>query len=236
MHALRRVISYLGPYWLTATGAVISLLLVTAANLVVPQLIRQVIDNGITAGNMTVIIWGAVGLIVAAAVRGLFNFTQGYWSERASQNAAFDVRNALFNKIQSLSFSYHDRAQTGQLMIRLTSDVEMVRQFTGMGLFQFINGLIMLFGSATLILLMNWRLALIALATIPLLVIVFARFFSAVRPLFEQIQARLGKLNTVLQENLAGVRVVMAFVREPFEAARFRAANQEYLAINIQAM
>jgi ATP-binding cassette, subfamily B, multidrug efflux pump len=235
MHALRRAINYLGPYWLTASGAVVSLLLVTAANLVIPQLIRQVIDNGISAGQMRVILWGAAGLVLAAAVRGLFNFTQGYWSERASQNAAFDVRNDLFNKIQSLSFSYHDRAQTGQLMTRLTSDVEMVRQFTGMGLFQFINGLIMLFGSATLILLMNWRLALIALATIPLLVIVFGRFFSAVRPLFEQIQARLGKLNTVLQENLAGVRVVQAFVREPFEAARFRAANQEYLTINIQA-
>ncbi len=236
MPSLRRATRYLGPYWLTALGAVISLLLVTAANLVIPQLIRQVIDNGISAGSMPVVLWGAAGLVLAAAVRGLFNFTQGYWSERASQNAAFDVRNDLFNKIQSLSFSYHDRAQTGQLMTRLTSDVEMVRQFTGMGLFQFVNGLIMLFGSATLILLMNWRLALIALATIPLLVMVFARFFSAVRPLFEQIQARLGKLNTVLQENLAGVRVVMAFVREPFEAARFRVANQEYLTINIQAM
>src|SRR5512136_201513 len=159
MHALRRVISYLGPYWLTATGAVISLLLVTAANLAVPQLIRQVIDNGITASNMTIVIWGALGLVGAAAVRGLFNFTQGYWSERASQNAAFDVRNALFDKIQSLSFSYHDRAQTGQLMTRLTSDVEMVRQFTGMGLFQFVNALIMLFGSVALLFMMNWELA-----------------------------------------------------------------------------
>jgi ATP-binding cassette subfamily B multidrug efflux pump len=236
MHSLRRAISYLGPYWLIAVGAVASLLLVTAANLVIPQIIRWVIDYGITPGHMTVIAAGGLGLIGVAVVRGVFNFTQGYWSEKASQNVAFDVRNALFDKIQSLSFSYHDRAQTGQLMTRLTSDVEMVRQFTGMGLFQFINALIMILGSAVLLLLMNWRLALIALATIPLLLLLIGRFMMTVRPLFEHVQARLGALNTVLQENLAGVRVVKAFAREPFEASRFQTANQAYLEINLQTV
>jgi len=236
MHSLRRAISYLGPYWLIAVGAVTSLLLVTAANLVIPQIIRWVIDYGITPGYMTVIAAGGLGLIGLAVVRGVFNFTQGYWSEKASQNVAFDVRNALFDKIQSLSFSYHDRAQTGQLMTRLTSDVEMVRQFTGMGLFQFINALIMILGSAVLLLLMNWRLALIALATIPLLLLLIGRFMMTVRPLFEHVQARLGALNTVLQENLAGVRVVKAFAREPFEASRFQTANQAYLETNLQTV
>jgi len=233
---LRRAISYLRPYWLTALGAIGSLLLVTAANLLIPQVIRWVIDSGITPGDMQVILWGALGLVGVAVVRGIFNFTQGFWSEKASQNVAFDVRNALFDKIQSLSFSYHDRAQTGQLMTRLTSDVEMVRQFTGMGLFQFINAVIMLLGSAVFLLLMNWRLALIALATIPLMLLLIGRFIMTVRPLFEQVQARLGALNTVLQENLAGVRVVKAFVREPFEASRFQTANQAYLETNLQTV
>jgi ATP-binding cassette subfamily B multidrug efflux pump len=236
MSSLRRAISYLRPYWLTAVGAVASLILVTAANLVIPQLIRWVIDSGITPRSMSTILWGAVGLVGAAVVRGIFNFTQGYWSEKASQNVAFDVRNHLFDKIQSLSFSYHDRAQTGQLMTRLTSDVEMVRQFTGMGLFQFINAIVMLFGSAVLLLLMNWQLALITMATIPLMLVLIVRFLVAVRPLFQQVQARLGALNTVLQENLAGIRVVKAFVREPFEADRFHAANQEYLKTNLQTV
>lgn len=236
MRSLRRAIRYLGPYWLIAVGAVASLILVTAANLIIPQLIRWVIDSGISPGNMQIILWGAFGLVAVAAVRGLFNFSQGYWSEKASQNVAFDVRNNLFNKIHDLSFSYHDRAQTGQLMTRLTSDVEQVRQFTGMGLFQFINALIMLFGSATLLLVMNWRLALVAMGTIPLMSILIVRFLTAVRPLFEQVQARLGTLNTVLQENLAGVRVVKAFAREPFETSRFYAANQNYLSINLQTV
>jgi ATP-binding cassette subfamily B protein len=236
MHSLGRAISYLRPHWLTAVGAVVSLILVTAGNLAIPQLIRWVIDKGITLGQMQAIMWGAAGLVGVAVVRGLFNFTQGYWSEKASQSVAFDVRNALFDKIQSLSFSYHDRAQTGQLMTRLTSDVEMVRQFTGMGLFQFINALIMLFGSAALLLIMNWRLALVALATIPLMLLIIGRFMMVIRPLFEQVQARLGTLNTVLQENLAGVRVVKAFAREPFEADRFRTANQAYFKINLQTV
>jgi ATP-binding cassette subfamily B multidrug efflux pump len=236
MRSLRRAIGYLGPYWLIAVGAVASLALVTAANLVTPLLIRYVIDDGITPGSASAILWGALGLVGVALVRGLFNFTQGYWSEKASQNVAFDVRNRLFDKIQSLSFSYHDRAQTGQLMTRLTSDVEMVRQFTGMGLFQFINALIMLFGSATLLLVMNWRLALIVLATIPFMLLLVGRFLMTIRPLFERVQARLGALNTILQENLAGVRVVKAFAREPFEASRFYDANQAYLKINLQTV
>ncbi len=236
MPSLRRSISYLRPYWLIAVGAIASLLLVTAANLAIPQIIRWVIDYGITPGNMQVIILSGLGLVGLALIRGVFNFTQSYWSEKASQNVAFDVRNDLFDKIQSLSFSYHDRAQTGQLMTRLTSDVEMVRQFTGMGLFQFINAIIMMLGSATLMFLLNRRLALIVLATIPLMFVLIGRFLVTVRPLFEQVQARLGALNTVLQENLAGVRVIKAFAREPFEADRFQAANQAYLKINLQTV
>lgn len=233
MPYLSRALSYLKLYRLTALGAILSLLLVTAGNLVIPQLLRWVIDQGITPGHMPTIVWGALGLVLVAAIRGIFNFTQGYWSEKASQHVAFDVRNDLFDKIQSLSFSYHDRAQTGQLMTRLTSDVEMVRQFTGMGLFQFINALAMLLGSAAFLLIMNWKLALVALATIPLMLLLIGRFISSVRPLFEQVQARLGALNTVLQENLAGVRVVKAFAREPFEARRFQTANQAYLTTNL---
>ena len=236
MHSLPRALKYLRPYWLIALGAVISLLFVTAANLVFPQIVRRVIDDGIQAGHMQTIIWGALALVGVAAVRGVFNFAQGFWSEKAAQDVAFDVRNDLFNQIQGLSFSYHDRAQTGQLMTRLTSDVEMVRQFTGMGLFQFVSALIMLLGSAALLLAMNWQLALVTLATVPVVLGVLVRLVGLIRPMFEQVQAKLGRLNTVLQENLAGIRVVKAFAREPFERTRFQAANQDYLAINMQVL
>lgn len=235
MDALKRAVSYLGPYRLIAVGAVFSLVMVTAANLVSPQLLRWVIDNGITARNPSTIVLGTGGLILVALLRGAFNFTQGYWSEKASQSVAFDVRNELFAKIQGLSFSYHDRAQTGQLMTRATSDVDLVRQFTGQGLFQLLNAVIMLLGSAVVLFVMNWRLALITLAVIPLMFVVMGRFVMVIRPLFEQIQARLGSLNTILQENLAGVRLVKAFAREPFEMERFAGANAGYKEQNIVA-
>ncbi|MFQ5612616.1 MAG: ABC transporter ATP-binding protein [Anaerolineae bacterium] len=235
MHALKRAVNYLGPYWLIAVGAIFSLIMVTAANLLSPQLLRWVIDRGIAAQNPAAIAWGAAGLIAVALLRGLFNFAQGYWSEKASQSVAFDVRNELFAKIQGLSFSYHDRAQTGQLMTRATSDVDLVRQFTGQGLFQLLNALIMLLGSAIVLFVMNWRLALITLAVIPLMFLVMGRFVMVIRPLFERIQARLGILNTILQENLAGVRVAKAFARESFEMDRFSAANVAYKNQNIAA-
>ena len=233
MKSLGRAIRYLNPYRWTAIGAFLSMILVTAANLVNPQLLRVVIDQGIEAGVGRNVLWGTAGLALVAVVSGLFTFTQGYWSEKASQSVAFDMRNELFAKIQRLSFSYHDKAQVGQLMTRATSDVDMVRQFTGLGLFQLLNSAIMLIGSAVILFSMNWRLALVTLAVVPLMLLVLLRFIRAIFPIFGQIQAKLGIVNTVLQENLAGARVVKSFVREPYEMGRFVTANEDYKVDNI---
>jgi len=134
MTGVIRTIRYLRRYWKTALGALLSLLLVNAANLITPQLLRDLIDNGITAMNMNRI-WSVAGLLVLiAVVRGAFNFAQGYWSEVTSQGVAYELRNVIYERLQNLSFSYHDRAQTGKLMTRMTSDVELVRMFVGQGL------------------------------------------------------------------------------------------------------
>ncbi|HEX9369673.1 MAG TPA: ABC transporter ATP-binding protein, partial [Roseiflexaceae bacterium] len=236
MKSLQRALIYLRPYWPTALGALLSLLLVTGANLVSPQVLRLVIDQGISAGDAQVLVWAALALIGVAAVRGLFSFTQGYLSEKSSQSAAYEMRNALFHKIENLSFSYHDQAQTGQLMTRITSDVEQVRTFVGNGLLQIVSALALLVGSLYALFSTNWRLALITLLTIPAMLGVIARFMKVVRPLFGQVQAKLGALNTVLQENLAGVRVVQAFAREPYEAGRYSVLNDELLQANIQTI
>lgn len=232
MKSLRRAVSYLGPYKFLAIGAIFSLFMVTAMNLVSPQLLRWVIDQGITARSPTAIAWGTAGLAVVAIARGIFNFTQSFWSEKASQSVAFDVRNELFTKIQSLSFSYHDHAQTGQLMTRATNDVELVRQFTGQALFQLLNAIIMVVGSALVLLVMNWQLALITLLIVPIIGVILTYFTKNVRPMFEVIQEKLSQLNTILQENLAGIRVVKAFARSPFETQRFGVSNQDYKKTN----
>lgn len=233
MVSLRRASGYLRHYWLTTLGAFISLLLVTAGSLVMPQVLRLVIDAGITAKNAQVIVLGALGIIGVALVRALFSFLQGYLSEKASQGVAYDLRNVLYHKIESLSFSYHDQSQTGQLMTRVTSDVEAVRQFTGQGVLQLITSMLMLLGSAAILIQMNWKLALIALLTIPVMLVAIGQFIRQVSPMFSRVQAKLGALNTVLQENLVGVRVVQAFAREPYEAERYRRVNQDLLDQNL---
>jgi ATP-binding cassette subfamily B protein len=234
MKSLRRALKYLFPYWMTASAAFLSLVLVSVTNLASPQFLRLAIDGGIVGHRWSAILWAAVGLLGVAAVRGVFTFLQGYLSEKASQGVAYDLRNEIYGKLQSLSFSYHDQAQTGQLMTRVTSDVEMVRQFIGQGFLQFMGALVMLAGSSLVLFVMNWRLALVSLAIIPGIFLVFVRFVRNVQPLFRRVQQKLGTLNTILQENLAGVRVVKAFAREQHETKRFDRANADLLAENIR--
>lgn len=228
-----RSLGFLRNYRWTTLGAFFSLLLVNVANLFAPQLLRTLIDDGISALDMSAVWFAAGGLLVVALVRGLFNFLQGYWSEVSSQGVAFELRNAIFDKLQTLSFSYHDQAQTGKLMTRMTSDVERVRQFSGQGVVQLISGIIMLFGTATVLLFMNWRLALIVLAVIPLILIIFALMVRQVFPFSMRVQQKLAGLNSILQENLAGMRVVKAFAREEYELDRYTKQNKELLAENM---
>jgi ATP-binding cassette subfamily B multidrug efflux pump len=229
MRPLSRALGHLRRYWLVTLGAYVSLLFVTAGNLVTPRLIQVIIDRGITNKNLSVILWTALGLVVLALGRSLFQFAQGYLSERASQGVAYDLRNALYAKIQGLSFSYHDQAQTGQLLTRATNDVELVRMFTGMGFLQFLSSVVMLIGSLIFLFAMNWRLALVTVVLLPLVLGLFSFFGLKARPMFSRVQKKLSALNTILQENLAGVRVVKAFAREPFEAERFGKGNRELL-------
>ena len=236
MKILRRAAVYLRPYWLLTLGAFVSLVLVSVANLLSPQVLRIVIDRGITGKDTGALAWATLALIGIAAVRGLFSFTQGFWSEKASQAVAYDFRNVLFAKLQQLSFSYHDQAQTGQLMTRITNDVEQVRTFLGMGLLQMVSVITLLAGSLVALFSMNWRLALIVLLTLPAMGVVLTQFMRVIRPMFSQVQAKLGALNTVLQENLAGVRVVQAFAREPYEAARYQALNEDLLEANVRTI
>ena len=175
-------------------------------------------------------IYWAIGLIIAFAIaRGLFAFAQSYLGESVSQNIAFDLRNELFAKIQRLSFSYHDRNRTGQLMIRATDDVEKVRVFVGQGLLMAIQALILLVGSLAMLFATNWRLTLTVLAILPLALILFTFFGRITQPLFGAVQRKLSALNTVLQENLAGMKVVQAFAREADQQSRFKSAADELM-------
>lgn len=227
--ALLRSLKFVRAYRWYAFLGVLSVLLTTVADLIGPQILRQIVDNGIVKMNYNVIFGGALALIAVAVFDGVVNFLVGYFTAKASHGSAFDMRNAIFDKLQRLSFAYHDRAQTGQLITRVTSDVDQVRDFAGSGLVQAISAALMLIGAAILLLRMNVQLALLSFTVVPATVFVLVVFVGQLGPMFRLRQQKLATLNTVLQENVAGVRVVRAFAREPFEIERYGAANQALL-------
>lgn len=234
MKGILRTLLLAKKYWKPAAGAFIALIIVNGSNLITPQLLRVLIDQGITGKQMQVV-WTMAGLLILfALLRGVFNFFQGYWSEKVAQSIAYELRNATFNRLQTISFSYHDQAQTGALMTRMTSDVELVKSFTGNGLLQLIGAMISFIGTVIILMTMNWRLTLIFIGMLPLIGVVFAIFIRMVMPLSKTVQQKLSALNTILQENLAGIRIVKAFAREEYENNRFGIKNEDLKLENIK--
>lgn len=236
MQAIQRVLGSLNTYRWTSLGALVSLLLLTVANAATPQLFRWGIDQGIVKQNLQIVLYSAGWMVVAAIARGLFNFGQSYWAEAASQGVAYNLRNKIFSKIQNLSFSYHDQAQTSQLLTRVTSDIEQIRTFVGTSLIQVIGAVVTLVSIAVILLVMNWELALITLTVVPLSGWLMARFITQNNGLFRQVQEQLSDLNAVLQENLVGIRVVKAFVRESAETRRYTTMNDALVKANMKTI
>jgi len=180
------------------------------------------------------IFWAAGLILVFAVARATFSFAQTFLSQAMSQNVAYDMRNELYAKIQRLSFSYHDRNQTGQLMVRATDDVEKVRSFIGQGMLLAIQAVVLLTGTLTILFLTNVKLTLIVLPILPAALIMFMIFGKMTQPMFAEVQRRLARLNTILQENLAGIKVIKAFAREPQQIKRFEDAADSYMEQQIQ--
>jgi ATP-binding cassette subfamily B protein len=186
------------------------------------QLVSQLTVDKTNAPNL--LIQSALFIVGFAVLRGVFAFLQTYWGERNSQAVAFDLRNDLYSKIQRLSFSYHDQNQTGQLMIRATDDVEKLRLFLGQGLLQLVGAILLLVATLIILFTTNAQLAFATIWILPVALVLFMFFGSISQPLFSKVQQKLSVLNTILQENLAGIKVVKAFTREKSEQVKFNAA------------
>src|SRR5438105_8259729 len=234
---LMRAVRYVGRHRRLAILAYGSLFIATAAQLIVPQLVRVIIDSVIggvqvqadRASASQALVGAMVAIILVSGVRALFAFSQQYNAERISQNVAFDFRKELFARIQRLSFSYLDRNQTGQLMVRATDDVEKLRLFIGQGLVLALQSFVLLIATLVVLWFSNPALTLVIVPILPLAFAVFMVFGAVAQPLFMAVQVRMSALNTVLQENVAGLKVVRAFGREPEEQVRFGAATDAVL-------
>ena len=185
-------------------------------------------------GAVNAMVSAGLLILMFAITRGLFAYAQTYMSERVSQSVAFDFRNDLFAKIQRMSFSYHDQNQTGQLMVRATDDVEKLRLFIGQGLLMATQAFVLLIGTLLILFFTNFQLTLVILPLLPVAFALFMVFSTVTRPLFTELQVRLSRLNTILQENLAGIKVIKAFVREPEQQRRFNKSADELMAQQIK--
>ena len=222
-----RIFSFIRPYWRTSIFAVFMLIASVLADLAIPTLIQRIIDQGIVPKDLTIILTTAALMIGVAFFEAAVSIGNTFLAVRVAQSFAADVRSAVFHKIQKFSFGNLDRFQTGQLIVRLTSDVNAVQMMVMMGLRMFIRAPIMVVGSITLMFVLNAELAKIVLMLLPITLVLAGIFVVKAQPLFLEVQRRLDKLNMVLQENLAGVRVVKAFVRMDREAEHFDKANTD---------
>jgi ATP-binding cassette, subfamily B, multidrug efflux pump len=229
---LLRCFGYLRPHWKLTAGAYLMLILIDGFNIVQPQLIRWIIDSGISVGNTTLLALAVVTLLVLVIFKGLFTFFQGRWTEVASQNVAYDLRNDLQRQITRLSFAFHDQSEAGDLLSRAIQDVDRIRFLTGRATFRVVEGLFLLLITAGVMIWMNPGLGLLAIVAMPLLAFQSIRFGRVFRPLSAQIQKQLAVLTTRVEQNLRGVRVVKTFAQEEAEIELFEVENRRWFDLS----
>jgi ATP-binding cassette, subfamily B, multidrug efflux pump len=233
---MTKLLPFLRPYWKSSVAALVLLTVVLVIDLSIPRLIQRIIDDGVRQGNMDIVLQTAaimIGLSLAQIAIALGN---NYFSIRVGEAVARDIREALFVKIQAFSYGDIDRFSTGKLMVRLSSDSTAVQRVFQVSLRIGTRAPLLMIGS--LILMFNTNRSL-ALTILPLLIVtsaVIVLFSIKMEPLFVSVQQKLDRLNTVLQENIAGARLVKAFVRAGREGQRFEAANEDFTDRNVQVM
>jgi ATP-binding cassette subfamily B multidrug efflux pump len=232
---MRTLFRFLKPYWHWALLAPLLMVLEVGMDLMQPKMIERIIDVGIARLDMSVVVHAGLLMIGLALIGAVGGFGCTVFATKAAQSFGGDLRHELFGQVQSLSFGNLDELETGQLITRLTNDVTQVQQVVGMLLRIVVRAPLMLLGSLAMAILTSPRLALLFVVLIPLVSGVLIWIIRRATPMFTQVQRRLDDLNTVMQENLAGVRVVKAFVRSEFEIARFQGANDRLMEQMIQA-
>lgn len=236
MNEIKKLLHYVKPYWRRSLVSLILLVAVVIMDLTLPRLIQRVIDQGINGGNVQVVITTTIWMLAISVLQTLFALANNLLSIQVGESVARDLREALFLKIQSFSFGNLDHLNTGQLMVRLSSDTTAFQRMVQVSLRIGTRAPLLMIGSIILMFVTDSSLALMILPVLLATSIVIIFFVSRMGPLFLTVQKKLDRLNTVLQENIAGVRLVKAFVREKHESERFAVVNEDYADRNIHVM
>ena len=236
MSNIGRILKFIKPYRRQAILSLLLLLGVVAADLLVPRLTQRIIDEGVAKQDMGMILSTSLLMLGAATVSALFSVGNTVLSVRVAMGFSADLRSAIVRTVQSWSFGNLDRFQTGKLLVRATSDVNQVQLIVQMFLRIMTRAPLWMLGSVVMLTITSRQMALLMLALFPIVAVIITLFLTRVRPLVMAVQQALDRLNQVLQENLAGVRVVKAFVRAEHENGRFDAANVDLTGENMRAM
>lgn len=233
MRPLRRLLGFVRPYSGLALLALLMLASLVVMDLAIPRLIQHIIDHGIAKHDRGVVVRTSLAMLGISAVSALVAIANNAFSVRVGEGVARDLRAALFLKIQRYSFGNLDRQKTGLLLVRLTSDVAAVRTLTQISLRIGTRAPLLIVGSLALMITTSPRLALVLFPLLVVTSVLIALFVTRLEPLFRRVQQKLDALNDVLQENVAGARVVKALVRGAHESRRFSRANEEMTAQSI---
>ena len=227
MSDLRRVLGYAKPYTKEIISAMVLLGLVVAADLSIPRLVQVIIDEGVANNDITKIINTSLLMIGASIMSALFMVGNTITSVRAGRSFEADLREAIFKKVQTFSYGNLDDFRVGQLLTRMTSDINQLQMVIIMGLRMFTRAPLMFIGSISIMYATNVQLANVMIALLPITLILVVVFVRTIQPFFTKVQEKLENLNQVMQENLSGIRVVKAFVRREYENERFEETNDE---------
>lgn len=227
--------TYIKPYWLPALLAPLLMIIEVFMDLLQPKLMADIVNNGIMTGDLAYIRRTGLIMLGVALVGLVGGIGCGVYSSIASQHFGADLRKDLFRKVQSFSFRNLDRFQAGSLVTRLTNDVVQMQNLVQMILRILVRSPFLAIGSCIMAFLLSPKLALILVVVVPLLFLSQAWLIRLSFPLFSRVQQKLDGVNTVLQENLSGMRVVKAFVRSAYENSRFGKANTDYTETAIKA-
>jgi ATP-binding cassette subfamily B protein len=235
MRTILRLLGFYRKYWQWALLALLAMFAVEAFALATPKVIGYGIGSGAAKNNWQLAVRCGVFLVAMHIVKAFCIYGRTNLVQYTAQRTIFDIRNRLFDHIQRLSFSYHDEAETGQLISRSTADVEALQGFLADAMMWITTNTVVITGITVICMLMNWKLALLSLAPMPILMVVVLIYSRKVGPVLASVQNQFGDMTGRIQQNLMGIRVVKAFAREDFEAGKFDREAEELVARSLQA-
>jgi len=235
-HGVKKVklISYLRPYWLIAMMAPLLMAGEVVADLYQPRLMAKIVNEGVLGGSMDVIIRTGILMVILLAAIGITGFAAAGFASAASQNFGNDLRKDVFERVMKLSLEQTDKFTTGSLVTRLTNDITAVQNIVAMSLRMFVRAPIMFAGGIVMALSLDLQFGIVFMCALPVQALLLWLILSKASPLFAMVQTKLDKVNSVVQENVAGARVVKAFVRGEYEKGRFAKANTELMETSVR--